>query len=128
MTNDQGMKGSQLNTVVEGKLEQLDLRDFEHKIAGSLSGGNKRKLSVAMATIGEPPIVFLDGTVDVTASLVPSPIIIFINLCWLLHLLSLRAIYWYGPCGSTVHVAGTVVAVLDKFDLCPEHWTLDTGP
>lgn len=28
--------------------------------AGQLSGGNKRKLSVAMATIGEPPMVFLD--------------------------------------------------------------------
>jgi ATP-binding cassette subfamily A (ABC1) protein 3 len=39
---------------------QLDLRDFEHKTAGSLSGGNKRKLSVAVATIGEPSIVFLD--------------------------------------------------------------------
>jgi ATP-binding cassette, subfamily A (ABC1), member 3 len=39
---------------------QLDLTDFEHKTAGSLSGGNKRKLSVAVATIGEPSIVFLD--------------------------------------------------------------------
>lgn len=28
--------------------------------AGSLSGGNKRKLSVAIAMIGEPSIVFLD--------------------------------------------------------------------
>jgi ATP-binding cassette subfamily A (ABC1) protein 3 len=55
-----GMKGANLRRVVEGKLDQLDLRDFEHKTAGSLSGGNKRKLSVAMATIGEPPIVFLD--------------------------------------------------------------------
>jgi ATP-binding cassette subfamily A (ABC1) protein 3 len=55
-----GMKGQNLKRVVEGKLDQLDLRNFEHKTAGSLSGGNKRKLSVAMATIGEPPIVFLD--------------------------------------------------------------------
>ena len=47
---------------MEGKLDQLDLRNFEKKNAGSLSGGNKRKLSVAIATIGEPPIVFLDGT------------------------------------------------------------------
>jgi ATP-binding cassette subfamily A (ABC1) protein 3 len=28
--------------------------------ANNLSGGNKRKLSVAMAIIGNPPIVFLD--------------------------------------------------------------------
>ena len=61
-TSSQGMHGSQLEAVVEGKLDQLDLRDFEKKNAGSLSGGNKRKLSVAIATIGEPPIVFLDGT------------------------------------------------------------------
>lgn len=33
---------------------------IEHKAAGSLSGGNKRKLSVAIALIGEPAIVFLD--------------------------------------------------------------------
>jgi ATP-binding cassette subfamily A (ABC1) protein 3 len=29
-------------------------------LAGSYSGGNKRKLSVAIALIGNPPIVFLD--------------------------------------------------------------------
>ena len=37
----------------------MDLRKFENKTAGSLSGGNKRKLSVAIAMIGDPPIVFL---------------------------------------------------------------------
>lgn len=31
----------------------MDLSDFEHKQAGSLSGGNQRKLSVAIATIGK---------------------------------------------------------------------------
>merc|ERR1719164_24583 len=36
------------------------LAPFEHKLAGSLSGGNKRKLSVAIAMIGSPPVVFLD--------------------------------------------------------------------
>ena len=30
------------------------------KLSGVLSGGNKRKLSVAMAMIGDPKIVFLD--------------------------------------------------------------------
>jgi hypothetical protein len=41
---------------------QMDLRKFENKTAGSLSGGNKRKLSVAIAMIGDPPIVFLGRT------------------------------------------------------------------
>ena len=45
-------------SVVESKLYQLDLWSFADKTAGSLSGGNKRKLSVAIATIGEPSVVF----------------------------------------------------------------------
>ena len=38
----------------------MDLKEFENVRAENLSGGNKRKLSVAMALIGNPPIVFLD--------------------------------------------------------------------
>ncbi|CAI5718847.1 unnamed protein product [Peronospora effusa] len=55
-----GVRRSQLNEVVEDKIKQLNLRDFEQKLAGSLSGGNKRKLSVAIAMIGDPRIIFLD--------------------------------------------------------------------
>jgi len=45
---------------VQAQLQDLDLLQYVHSRAGRLSGGNKRKLSVAMATIGEPPMVFLD--------------------------------------------------------------------
>ena len=38
----------------------MDLQDYENKLSGTLSGGNKRKLSVAMAMIGNPKIIFLD--------------------------------------------------------------------
>ena len=38
----------------------MDLKVFENVIAGTYSGGNKRKLSVAIAMLGNPPIVFLD--------------------------------------------------------------------
>lgn len=57
----QGFVGERLERVVRKKIGQLDLREYEHATAGTLSGGNKRKLSVAIATLGEPPIVFLDG-------------------------------------------------------------------
>jgi len=38
----------------------MNLKEYEFVDATKLSGGNKRKLSVAMAMIGNPPIVFLD--------------------------------------------------------------------
>jgi len=40
-------------------LDALSLRQFENRRAGTYSGGNKRKLSVAVAMIGNPPVVFL---------------------------------------------------------------------
>jgi ATP-binding cassette subfamily A (ABC1) protein 3 len=38
----------------------MDLKDFVNIAVNNLSGGNKRKLSVAIVTIGNPPLVFLD--------------------------------------------------------------------
>lgn len=38
----------------------MDLKRYENILAGTYSGGNKRKLSVAIAMLGNPPIVFLD--------------------------------------------------------------------
>jgi ATP-binding cassette subfamily A (ABC1) protein 1 len=55
-----GVPETLVPALVDEKLRQMDLTDFEHKLAGSLSGGNKRKLSVAIALIGSPPVIFLD--------------------------------------------------------------------
>merc|ERR1711990_379350 len=38
----------------------MGLTEYADRYAGTYSGGNKRKLSVAIAMIGEPSIVFLD--------------------------------------------------------------------
>ena len=43
------------------KINEMGLYEYADRLAGTFSGGNKRKLSVAMAMIGEPSIVFLDG-------------------------------------------------------------------
>lgn len=42
------------------KLVEFDLLKHANKPSFSLSGGNKRKLSVSIAMIGDPPIVILD--------------------------------------------------------------------
>lgn len=45
---------------IEQSIKQLGLENHRKKAAGDLSGGNKRKLCVALAIIGNPPIIFLD--------------------------------------------------------------------
>jgi ABC-2 type transport system ATP-binding protein len=41
-------------------LEQFDLGDAARKVAGTYSGGMKRRLDLAMTLIGDPRVVFLD--------------------------------------------------------------------
>ena len=49
-----------IDRSVNTLLDRLALRPFANKLAGSLSGGNKRKLSVAIAMIGSPAVLLLD--------------------------------------------------------------------
>ncbi|OQS02783.1 ATP-binding Cassette (ABC) Superfamily [Thraustotheca clavata] len=55
-----GIPSNEIESVVCEKMHQLNLIPFENKLSKTLSGGNKRKLSVAIALIGGPPILFLD--------------------------------------------------------------------
>ena len=41
-------------------MDEMSLTIFKDKVSGALSGGNKRKLSVAIAMICNPPIILLD--------------------------------------------------------------------
>jgi ABC-type multidrug transport system ATPase subunit len=38
----------------------LGIQEYLDRAAGAYSGGNKRKLNVAMALVAEPPVLFLD--------------------------------------------------------------------
>lgn len=56
-----GVPRGLLKEVVASKLNEVGLSEFDGKrLSSGYSGGMKRKLSVACATIGAPQIVFLD--------------------------------------------------------------------
>ena len=55
-----GICEADISRVVDSKIAEMGLTEYADRAAGTFSGGNKRKLSVAIAMIGEPLIVFLD--------------------------------------------------------------------
>jgi ATP-binding cassette subfamily A (ABC1) protein 1 len=55
-----GISPKDVKTVADWVMRRLGLAQHGDKISSSYSGGNKRKLSTAIALIGNPPIIFLD--------------------------------------------------------------------
>uniref|UniRef100_A0A4W4EA10 ABC transporter domain-containing protein n=1 Tax=Electrophorus electricus TaxID=8005 RepID=A0A4W4EA10_ELEEL len=55
-----GVPEREVSMVAEWGIQKLGLVKYSNKSAGTYSGGNKRKLSTAMALIGSPPLIFLD--------------------------------------------------------------------
>ena len=55
-----GFSKEKKNAKIEELIELLDLKAVINKKAGKLSGGWQRRLSIAMALISEPKILFLD--------------------------------------------------------------------
>jgi ABC-type multidrug transport system ATPase subunit len=49
-----------VDVFVQRMLEMLDLIQFADKPSSELSGGNRRKLSVGIALLSSPPVLFLD--------------------------------------------------------------------
>ncbi|XP_019857855.1 PREDICTED: ATP-binding cassette sub-family A member 3-like [Amphimedon queenslandica] len=55
-----GIREKAIKGVVQSVIDRLDLSKYADKRCGTYSGGNKRKLSTAVALVGDPPIVLLD--------------------------------------------------------------------
>uniref|UniRef100_A0A8D2MJU0 P-type phospholipid transporter n=1 Tax=Zonotrichia albicollis TaxID=44394 RepID=A0A8D2MJU0_ZONAL len=55
-----GVPEKEVCKVGEWAIRKLGLVKYGEKYAGNYSGGNRRKLSTAIALIGGPPVVFLD--------------------------------------------------------------------
>ena len=55
-----GVKNELLDKLVKAMIIEMSLDEYTNKISGKLSGGNKRKLSVAISLLCNPQIVLLD--------------------------------------------------------------------
>ena len=55
-----GIRQDSIDTLVNAMIKEMSLNEFTNKISGRLSGGNKRKLSVAISMLCNPPIILLD--------------------------------------------------------------------
>ena len=55
-----GLPAEVAEAEIEHWIDIFGIREYADRQCGSYSGGNKRKLNVAMSLMGDPPIVFLD--------------------------------------------------------------------
>jgi len=55
-----GLDEKVIPETVSAFVQMLDLGKYANRVVSGYSGGNRRKLSLAVAMIGNPPIVFLD--------------------------------------------------------------------
>lgn len=55
-----GVPKQQQKQLVDSLIIQLGLKQHADRTAGTYSGGNRRKLSVGIALVGNPPVVLLD--------------------------------------------------------------------
>ncbi len=55
-----GMKGEKLKTAVENAVKSAEAEDFQNRLYGKLSGGQRRRADIARALVNTPKILFLD--------------------------------------------------------------------
>ncbi|RXK18508.1 ABC transporter ATP-binding protein [Macrococcus sp. DPC7161] len=65
-----GLKGKQLETMIDENLQLVKLSAFKNKLVHTFSGGMKRRLSLAITLLGNPELIILDEpTVGIDPSL-----------------------------------------------------------
>ncbi len=55
-----GMDYAEVESTAQTKLKQFDLQKDAHKPSTTFSGGMKRRLSVGLASVGDPQFIVLD--------------------------------------------------------------------
>jgi ATP-binding cassette subfamily A (ABC1) protein 3 len=55
-----GVRSTAIQDEVNRWLDEVGITQYADRQCGTYSGGNKRKLNVAQALVGEPPIIFMD--------------------------------------------------------------------
>jgi ATP-binding cassette subfamily A (ABC1) protein 3 len=68
-----GLSGASLASAIEKQISEVGLTEKRHAASHTLSGGMKRKLSLAIALVGDPRFVLVSKRL--------LPILIFVN--WL---------------------------------------------
>lgn len=96
-----GIAADVLTARVASLIKEVGLTKFADKPCGTYSGGNKRKLSLAVALIGDPRVLLLD---EVRASITASAGCCF---CWLLlATATIGCCYWLQLFAAATAVAG----------------------
>jgi ABC-type multidrug transport system ATPase subunit len=69
-----GLRGVNMEShesVVQKWLTSVDLINDQHKFSKDFSGGMKRRLSVALSTVGDRPFIILDVSEDLSETYIP---------------------------------------------------------
>jgi len=55
-----GMDAQHEKAAVDAAISNVSLSPFRNRLSKGLSGGEKRRLSIAIALVGNPGVIFLD--------------------------------------------------------------------
>ena len=79
---DVGSHDLQVTEVVEWAVQRLDLSAHADKLASQYSGGNRRKLSAAIALLGTPPLLLLVSCCDVNVVMCVCVCVMVVMCVW----------------------------------------------